>query len=273
MKGQEMEAGTSAVSVDDAAQAADRAMRRFTGLLRAGVDATAPATRDWSVRDVAAHVAGFFPVYVEMVRGRPSPVSKLEGIGEFNAVFLGVDEDNVYTFADIIDRQMAELLDAAERRGGDVPIEWHGGLTLPLSTILALAAGEGYVHGHDVARTGRVRWVIPPEDAAVVFRGALPLFPSIVDGERAGGMTGTVEVRLRGADDGRWQFAFDLGRLRIERADGRRADWVMSCAPAAFVLASYGRLSPLKATLTGQIVGWGRGPLTGLRFGQAFRSF
>lgn len=265
--------GQIAVTVDAAKGAADRAMRRFTGLLRAGVDPKAKVSDEWTVRDVAAHIAGFMPIYVDMARGRPSPIPTLDGLGRFNQRLLAVDEHNVYVFADTIDRGMADLLDAVGECDGDVTIGWHGRLQLPLSTMLGLVAGEGYVHGYDVARRTRSPWVIPPEDAVTMFRAALPLFPSILDRDHARDLLGTVEVRLRATEDGRWKFRFDAGDLTIERADGARADWTMSAAPAAYLLAAYGRLSPAKATLTGQIIGWGRRPSLGLRFGKAFRTF
>lgn len=268
-----MEKGSGAAGVGPAKDAVDRAMRAFTGLLRAGVDPAARVSREWSVRDSAAHVAGFLPMYVAMAEGQPSPVPQLERLAEWNQRFLAVEEQSVYAFADAIDRGMADLLDAVDRRGGDVAIRWHGGLDLPLSAVLGLLAAEGYVHGYDVARTARARWVIPPEDATTIFRAVLPLFPSILDRPRAREMSGTVEVRLRGVAEGPWSFVFAAGELHIDSGEGRPADWVMSAAPTGFLLASYGRLSPLRATLTGRVLGWGRRPSLGLRFGQAFRSF
>jgi len=265
--------GDTAVTVDAAQGAADRGMRRFTGLLRAGVDPTARVSKEWTVRDVAAHIAGFLPIYLGIVRGRASPIPSLDHLGQFNEGFLAVDEHNVYVFADTIDRGMADLIDAVAERAGDAAIGWHGGLQLPLSTLLGLVAGEGYVHGYDVARTARTHWLIPSEDAGTIFRAAVPLFPSIVDRESTRDMRGTVEVRLRGTEDGRWKFRFDGGDLTVERTDGQRADWTMSTTPAAYVLAAYGRLSPWKAVLTGQVMVWGRRPSFGMRFGKAFRAF
>lgn len=261
----------SAVALDIAGDTADRAMRRFTGLLRAGVDPGARATKDWTVRDIAAHIVGFLPLYVDMIGGSPSPVGSFDDLGEFNARYLDTEEQNLYHFADDIDRGMAALLQAVEQAGSDVAIRWHAGLTLPLSTILGLIAGEGYVHGYDIARATRVPWTVPADDAASIIKAALPLFPSLVDEQQARGLTASVEVRLRGADDGRWLFNFEGGRLAVERG-GRRADWTMLSAPAAFLLASYSRMSPARAVLTGQAMGWGRRPDIGLRFNKLFRS-
>ena len=268
-----MELGQPAVSLDAACGAADRAMRRFTGLLRAGVDPTAQGSKEWTVRDVAAHIAGFVPIYQQLAGGEPSPITSFDRLGEFNQRFLAVDEGSVYVFADLIDRGMAGLLDAVAGREGDPAVRWHAGLELPLSTVVGMIAGEGYVHGHDVARRARTHWVIPPEDATTIFHAAIPLFPFLVDRDRARDMSGSVELRLRGADDGRWVFSFANGELGVQRAHGDAADWTMSAKPAGYLLAAYGRLSPVKALLTGQVLGWGRRPGLGLRFGTAFRSF
>lgn len=265
--------GGTEVALGAAGQAADRAMRKFTGLLRAGVEPDAKVSPQWTVRDVAAHIAGALPLYVDMARGKPSPVTAFEQLGEFNRRFLAVDERSVYPFADSIDRSMADLVDALEQRGDDVPTRWHAGVVLPLSTVVGLLGGEGYVHGYDVARTARTSWDIPVEDAVAVVRAALPLFPHILDAERAREMDGTVEVRLRNVTDARWTFAFTRGSLTIQPADGHGADWTMSSAPIAYLLAAYGRLKPLKAMATGQVVGWGRRPVLGMKFPKAFRSF
>ena len=265
--------GASAVTVGAAKDAADRAMRMFTGLLRAGVDPQARVSKEWTVRDTAAHVAGLVSIYVQLAKGEASPITQFERLPEFNERFLGVPQQNVYDFADTIDRGMAELLEAVGRRDGDVIVRWHAGLRLPLSTALGLLAAEGYMHGYDVARTSRVGWEIPTGDAVTIFRGGLPFFPHVVDRDRARNLDGTVEVRLRGVPDGRWAFTFARGELQVHEPDDRPADWKMSAAPVGYLLAAYGRLSPVKAILTGQIVGWGRHPGLGMRFGQAFRSF
>ena len=265
--------GTNTATVDAAEDAASRGLRKFTGLLRAGVDPQARVSREWTVRDVAAHVAGFLPIYVRMTRGEASPITQFEDLPEWNRRFLAVPQHNVYALADTIDRHMDELLDAVKSVDGDTTILWHAGLRLPFSTVLGLLAGEGYVHGYDVARTRRVRWAIPQEDAVTILLAGLPLFPHLVDPERAQDMDGTVDVRLRGVADGRWSFRFARGELHVEQPDGRPADWTLSTTPAGYLLAAYGRLSPLKAIATGQVLGWGRRPALGMRFGQAFRSF
>lgn len=265
--------GTGEFGLDAAKEAADRGMRRFTGMLRAGVDSTARVSNEWTVRDAAAHVAGTLPLYVDMAGGKPSPVRAFEQLAAYNERFLSVEEHNVYAFADAIDRAMADLMDVLEHQRDDFPVTWHAGVVLPLSTVVGLLGGEGYLHGYDVARAARMSWEIPNEDAVTVIRAALPLFPHIVDPARARDLIGTVEVRLRGVEDGRWAFTFSAGGLTVEPADTRHADWTMSSAPVAYLLAAYGRLSPAKAMLTGQVVGWGRRPTLGLRFGKAFLSF
>lgn len=265
--------GTDTAAVGAAKEAAGRGVRKFTALLRAGVDPQARVSKEWTVRDTAAHIAGLLPLYAQMAEGEASPVAELEQLPEWNERFLAVKEQNVFELASVIDRAMGDLLDAVAGLDGDVTIRWHAGLELPISTVLGLLAAEGYVHGYDVARTRRDPWKIPAEDAVTVLKAALPLFPHIVDHDRARGMDGTIEIRLRGVPDGRWAFTFKGGELEVHQPDGRPADWKMSTAPVGYLLAAYGRLSPAKAMLTGQVAAWGRRPGLGLRFGQAFRSF
>jgi uncharacterized protein (TIGR03083 family) len=265
-----------AVTVDAISATARQAIGRFTALLRSGIDPDRQVTPEWTVRDVARHVAGTAPFYVEMVKGQPSPVHQLQGVGDFNAATLkGVDESDLGRLAEVIDGNFDEVIDAATARGRDVMVPWHGGLMLPLSTLIGAGAGEAMLHGWDVARAVGRPWDIPVDETVDVFHALLPLFPGIVDPDAARRFSAVFEIRLRDERAGRWLLAFDDGKLSVRRYSfaGERVDCVISAAPVAYMLSAYGRLSPVRAALTGQVMARGRRPWLGFRLNKMFVAF
>ena len=262
-----------AVDMTRAAQAARAAAGRFTTLLRAVPDPGVTAIGHWTVRDVAAHVAGGAELYAGIVRGTPSPAPTIDAITALNEQIIGtVGESDLPALADRVDTAVADLLAAAEHHQGDPDLPWHAGLRLPLSSLLAVACGEYLVHGHDIARAARARWPVPADWARTVFLGVLPVVPHYLLPERAQGRPARFDIRMRGERGARAVFAVADGALVIESpAPGRHADCHLSADPWAFLLVLYGRSGPLTPALTGRILAWGRRPWLALTLPSLFR--
>jgi uncharacterized protein (TIGR03083 family) len=207
-----------------------------------------------------------------MLAGEASPAASIDGIAEMNEQTVAAHRDeDLATLAARIEEMAAAYLGAVRSRPGDPEIDWHAGLRLPLSTLVAAGLGEALVHGHDVARAAGLPWSIPAEEAAAVFRGFLPLLPSYLD-EGGARRPARFEVRLRGADPVAATFDFSGGRLTVEpgRASGP-VDCHLSADPPAFLLVMYGRMSPLRSAMTGRVLAWGRKPWLGLTLPDRFR--
>jgi len=262
-----------AVDMSRAAQAARAAAGRFAALLRAVPDPGVTAIGHWTVRDVAAHVAGGAELYAGIVRGTPSPAPTIDAITALNEQIIGtVGESDLPALADRVDTAVADLLAAAEHHQGDPDLPWHAGLRLPLSALLAVACGEYLVHGHDIARAVRARWPVPADWARTVFLGVLPVVPHYLLPERAQGRSARFDIRMRGGGGARAVFAVADGALVIESpAPGRHADCHLSADPWAFLLVLYGRSGPLTPALTGRILAWGRRPWLALTLPSLFR--
>jgi len=261
------------VDVTRAADAARAAAGRFAALLRAVPDPGVTAIGHWTVRDVAAHVAGGAELYAGIVRGTPSPAPTIDAITALNEQIIGtVAESGLLALADRVETAVAGLLAAAELHPGDPDLPWHAGLRLPLSSLLAVACGEYLVHGHDIARAARARWPVPSGWARTVFLGVLPVVPHYLLAERARGRPARFDIRMRGERGARAVFAVADGALVIESpAPGRHADCHLSADPWAFLLVLYGRSGPLTPALTGRILAWGRRPWLALTLPSLFR--
>jgi uncharacterized protein (TIGR03083 family) len=257
-----------------AARAADGAARQFAALLRAGPDPGLTAVGRWTVRDVAAHVAGGAELYAQIARGTPSPAPTIEGITALNDQILStIGEPDLPALAGRAEAAVAGLLATADGHQGDPDVPWHAGLRLPLSTLLAAACGEYLVHGYDIARAARVPWPVPAGWARTVFLGVLPVLPHYLLAGRAHGRPARYDIRLRGERGARAIFTIAGGELAIEapRA-GQPADCYLSADPWPFLLVLYGRSGPLKPGLTGRIVAWGRRPWLALTLPTLFRN-
>ena len=77
------------IDPDRAARAARGAAGQLVTLLRAGLDPGLAAVGHWTVRDVAAHVAGGAELYTQLLRGTPSPATSIEAITAVNDQIVG----------------------------------------------------------------------------------------------------------------------------------------------------------------------------------------
>lgn len=143
------------------------------------------------------------------------------------------------------------------------------------------------MHGHDVARAIGGRRHLPGNACAQVFRGLAPLLPHFLD--PAANLHARFDVRLRGTPPPGRCSPLPAAQLTVTgapaaaprrpapldtaSAPGRREGRVpLSADPAAFLLVTYGRISPLRPALTGQIVASGPKPWLGFTLPTLFRA-
>src|SRR4029450_2150172 len=77
------------VDLTRAARAARGAAGQLVTMLRAVPDPDAAAIGHWTVRDVAAHVAGGAELYGEIARGTPSPAATIEAVNALHDQIIG----------------------------------------------------------------------------------------------------------------------------------------------------------------------------------------
>ena len=248
--------------------ALDDATSRFSALLRRVEDGSVSAIGDWTIGDVAAHMThGFTEVYPAIVRGDGSTVTSTAGIARMTDAYLSTyPERDPQVLAGRIDDGHAEFQDNMRRLSPETELAWHAQIVLPVTTMAAIVLGEVLIHGHDVAVASGQAWTIDADSARTATLGLVPLLPHYVDREATADVRARVLLSLRGGHGGRARFvlAVDRGTLTVEDPGGL-VDCRISADPSAFMLVSYGRLSPLRPALTGKIVAYGRKPWLGLK--------
>ena len=255
---------TIPIAGDLALERATKAVERYTRQLRTVSDGGKIAIGEWTIADVSAHLALLFGLYPMMVRGEPSPVKRIEEVGDVSAALLAsYEERDVRVLAERIESAWDEYTRAVKEVGSDSPMTWHAGIEMPVGSLTALLLGEALVHGLDVARAEGKPWSIDKDDAALTFTGAANVLPHFLtdEGRRA---RESFRVYLRG--NGHLTFRFDRGSLRISNNDSAPVDCKVSADPAAFLLVGYGRATMAPAILRGRLIAYGRKPWLGLKF-------
>ena len=225
---------------------------------------------EWTVAEAASHLVVGTRQYLDMVRGVPSPVKDMSEVPGLNAELLA---DNPERDLAVLRTEMLaavdELIAAASQ--STTPVTWHGGVHYEVDNHLALVLGEYVVHGYDIAQALGKPWPIDPADARRVLIGAIPALPLAVDADAARGLTGVIEIRIRGGETR--TVAWENGSVSVESGPGTpKADCIVSVDPVAFLLSSYGRGSKWKPILTGKVVAYGRKPLLALKMQNALRN-
>ena len=250
-----------------------RTVDRFADLVTA-VPAGTRATRHWSVADTAAHVASIAWWYSSMVHvdgSVPIPgirdqllATTVDTVADLNDVVLGqFTERDPVVLAQRLRTDIAEVLRMSERLDPATPMTWLGDARVPLAGVLSHLVNELLVHGWDIARAARVRWEIPPADAARFFE----LFVVGVVHYDYGRLLDTddppserrVAVEFRSDHTSPVTLVLHRGRVSLEqpRPDNDVRLWF---DPATLCLMLFGRVSRVRAVLTGRVTVRGRRP-------------
>jgi len=257
------------IELAPAADALSHAGRRVTDLLRSVPDPTAPvAGLEWSIGQLAAHLAARTALFAGYLSGTATPVGEISDIAANNDRQIREAADVPFeTHVELIAASVAGFVETTRGRLGTDPYPWYSDLELDVATGTGIALAELLVHGLDVARSIRRRWRIEPEDARTILRASFVLAPSYLDPRRTAGRRATFRILVRGGP--RIRFAIEDGAGTVLPQDGP-ADCTIRADPVALTLVSFGRMGQWRAAATGRLLAGGRRPWLALGFSRAF---
>jgi hypothetical protein len=249
-------------------------LSRLLDLTR-GAPAGMPVTAGWSVGDTLAHLVTIAAADVALIRGG-TPDLPVPGIHD---LFADTSVDtvalmNAEILANYLERGVAALgarlksdvdtivqLTAVEDPAREVA--WLGGSSLPLAGLLAHLLNEFNVHAWDIARARGMVWTADPRDAALftdVFLAGLVRCGYGKLLEHDGPVRpGRIAVTFRPGVSDPVTFVLTSGRMSLDPLE-RRPDAVVSYDPVTFNLMLFGRVSRLRAAVTGKVRIGGRRP-------------
>ncbi|WP_067467736.1 maleylpyruvate isomerase N-terminal domain-containing protein [Actinomadura macra] len=259
---------------------------RFAELLPSA-PSEAMATADWSVADTAAHLVMVSGSYASMLKGPSGPTGLagsarpggLTGVPALDEIIPGTTVDTLAHFNDVamahvterstrilaarLRDDVATVLRACDGLGPDDPIDWLGGSRVPVAGLLAHLANEMQIHGRDIARTTGARWEIAPADAALFFELFLLGVTRHGHGrllDRVGPeRPGRIAVEFRSHHTTPAVMVLTNGQVTIGEPR-RDIDLTVFFEPVTLNLMLFGRVSVMRAALTGKVVVWGRRP-------------
>ncbi|MBM2618556.1 maleylpyruvate isomerase N-terminal domain-containing protein [Actinoplanes sp. LDG1-06] len=239
------------------------------------IPSTRKVTRHWDVGDTLAHVASIAAMDVALLAGRPlDPL--VPGLDELVAgsTVDQVKDVNVKVLAHLRERDPAVLLGRLTEdldellrmaRGADprTVFPWLGGADLPLDGLLAHLLNEINVHGWDIATAAGRPWHLPAADAAaffdVFFTGLVASgYGKLLDHDGPP-HPGKVVVTFRGSAVRPFTLVLERGRVHLTEVV-ERPDVRLTYDPVTLDLMLFGRVSRVRAALTGKVRVGGRRP-------------
>ena len=132
---------------------------------------------------------------------------------------------------------------------------------------MAMMLSELVLHGRDLAMvTGAAKPELTRQQTNAIIDAISVTTPQFVDPTKARALPdGVYHLHFRGGRDFTWRL--QDGSLSITRGEPSRPDARLNADPVTFLMSSLGRISDLRAGITGGIVSYGRKPWRFLALG------
>ena len=249
--------------------AVSRVADRFLALAESAPDPhlPIPATPGWSLVDVMGHLAMEPPRYESLARGGDDWVRTVAELPGYNARQVrDLPTRDPAELAGMLRAGVEDLVMTIESFAEQPLMRFDGGARLPADRALGALIAEYLIHGRDIALALDRPWPIDADDVPRVMAALTHIAPGRVCADDA--HTANYELRLRGQR--RYFFEFRAGALTVGSTPSADVDLRISADPVTFLLVNYGRVSAVRAALSGRIVAWGRRPWLAVGFSRRF---
>ncbi|MGW5327038.1 maleylpyruvate isomerase family mycothiol-dependent enzyme [Streptomyces sp. NPDC004014] len=238
----------------------------------AGDTAMAVPGSEWTVGEVAAHLAMANELMADLAAGRERPYGDgtPRSLAAANADSLAAfTERRAEPLATMITEQAGAFLDALSRTAADGPAPATPLGVMDRSVLASYLLTHMLGHGYDLARAMRRPHMVDPARVSLCMPFMLSVMPRVADPVATARLSARYRIRLRGGAE--FAVSLDGGEVRVTPGPPqRRADCTILLGPVAFLLIALGRLDPWRAIVRGQVLAWGPRPWLGPRFPALF---
>lgn len=222
----------------------------------------------WTVREVAVHVAVGARSFADLaLESNPSIPAMADLSAEIERRMADVSETDPGKVAALTQDAIEDFIDAWVDRPADHPVDWDG-CPVTAATLAGVLLGEVVMHGYDMAYALGRPWPIDPGHAGLILGTYGPLFPLIVDPERAKGHSAGYALDLGGGPV--VTLRFTDGVIGLEPPGIGPVDVTICSDPVAFLMVADGRLSQYEAIALGRMSASGDRPELAVGFKDLF---
>jgi uncharacterized protein (TIGR03083 family) len=247
-----------------------QALQRFIRLARTSDPNARPPRSNWTVQQVFSHVLTLGHRYLEYVEGtyrlaaHPGEVSGLNQI-ELEAAIAPIPEliDRLEIFAPRLDQLFDEVADEGR------VLAFHCGAVVDGITWQTNWLGELLLHGQDIARAAKARWVLPERDMLLIARGLMQIGPAYVRTTMAPNTDICAAVVIPEARPYLIHIHDGIGEIRGRQLNDR-PDAILRLPASTLTQLLYQRIGPLTAVGKGLCVVGGRRPWLALKLQSCF---
>lgn len=242
---------------------------RFAEMVRTA-DPRAMATAHWTVPDTAAHVLVIALMYTSVVEpdktalpipalAEPIKMCTVDSVHQLNAIGLRhLTERDPEALAKQLRACVEHILRATVDDDPATPRSWLGESQVPVAGVLAHLLNEFQIHGRDIARAIRAPWRVTAPEAALYFElffiGMLHYtYGRLLDDCTARPLERRIAVEFRSDYTSPATVVLHRGRVSLGEPGGA-VDVRVSYDPVTLNLMLFGRISRVRAALTGKVV-------------------
>ena len=234
------------------------AAAEFADQLRSISDpGTSVPNLDWTVAELAAHIIALPDVYRSQDELGQSFVVPEDWNAFSSDSRCSITETNLALLADQLEQTVDGWLTELDPDGGGTRILY--GQATTGKNITAGILTELLLHGLDLSAITGQKVTLTNDQALAVLPGLFSLVPAFIDAERAKRCVGIFHFGFRNGPDYTYRVD-DQGKLTVSDGKPSGAAAHLIADPATFVMLSLGRVSQVKAALTGKVIAYGRKP-------------
>lgn len=237
----------------------NQALDGFVSAL-AGLDgATKVPNLDWTVAELAAHLASLPGLYRQQDEVGPG-FERPNDFARFSVEQRAhIDTSDLGSVAALVRSEIGGLIEDVEAADDPDGSRWLYGQATTHRNLAGSVLAELIIHAQDLAPLSGYRPKLTRPQAMAGIHGAFAIMPVFIDQQKAARAAGVYHLWFRGGEHWAYRIASD-GSFVVERGRPDRADVHLWADPVTFLLVGLGRRNDKLAALTGKLVVWGRRP-------------